>query len=143
MRDLRQSFLLLLRQFNPRFQDRQYLRDVIATNHLLLVTLERAAGVPAYGGSSVDLKEHLKQFCTPTIVAKYGVALEDFRTNDPVVNNCIFTFLQHVMQSYCLFKSKKENILPYCSVDGSGRHRPSFESFLLPFTAIRSSTDLS
>jgi hypothetical protein len=38
--------------------------------------------------------------------------------------------LQHVMQSYCLFESKKENILPYCSVDGSGRHRPSFESFL-------------
>jgi hypothetical protein len=78
-----------------------------------MLTLNRAAEFPAYGGSCFDLKEHLKQFCTPTIVAKYGVALEDFRTNDPVVNNCIFTFLQHVMQSYCLFESKKENILPY------------------------------
>ncbi|EFX80828.1 putative TIMELESS/TIM-1 protein [Daphnia pulex] len=89
MKDLHQAFLLLLRQYNPKVQDGHYLRDVIATNHFLLVTLERAAGVPAYGGSSVDLKEHLKQFCTPTIVARYGIALGDFRTNDIV-------FLHHV-----------------------------------------------
>jgi timeless protein len=96
MKDLHQAFILLLRQYNPKVQDGHYLRDVIATNHFLLVTLERAAGVPAYGGSSVDLKEHLKQFCTPTIVARYGIALGDFRTNDIVVNHSIFQFLHHV-----------------------------------------------
>ncbi|XP_046460181.1 protein timeless-like isoform X2 [Daphnia pulex] len=96
MKDLHRAFLVLLRQYNPNVQNRQYLRDVIASNHLLLVTLERAAGVPAYGGRSVDLKEHLKQFCTPTIVAKYAIALSDFRTNDIVVNHSIFQFLHHV-----------------------------------------------
>ena len=95
MRDLRQVFLLLLRQYNPNFQDRQYVCDLITTNHILLVTLQRAADCSTCGGS-FDLKEHLKQFCTHAIVAKYGIALEDFRSNEALVNKSIFTFLHHV-----------------------------------------------
>ena len=55
MRDLRQVFLLLLRQYNPNFQDRQYVCDVITTNHILLVTLQRADDLSTWGGS-FDLK---------------------------------------------------------------------------------------
>ena len=95
MRDLRQVFLLLLRQYNPNFQERQYLRDVITANHLLLTALQRTADCSTCGGS-FDLKEHLKQFCTHAIVAKYGTALEDFRSNETLVNKSIFTFLHHV-----------------------------------------------
>jgi hypothetical protein len=95
MRDLRQVFLLLLRQYNPNFQERQYLRDVITANHLLLTALQRTADCSTCGGS-FDLKEHLKQFCTHAIVAKYGIALEDFRSNEALVNKSIFTFLHHV-----------------------------------------------
>lgn len=43
IRDLRQLFLLRLRHFDPTIQNRQYLCDVITTNHVLLLELEWAA----------------------------------------------------------------------------------------------------
>ena len=98
MRDLRQLFLLLLRQYNPNFQDHQYLRDVITTNYLLLLTLKRAHGYPAkpaYGGH-FDFNDHLQQFCSITILTQYGTALEDFRTNSTVVNDSILTLLRYL-----------------------------------------------
>lgn len=95
IRDLRQLFLLQLRHFNPVIQSRRYLRDVITANHVLLLTLERAAQQSTYG-SSFDLSQHLNQFCSRTILSRYGTALEDFKTNGPFVNDCILTVLHHI-----------------------------------------------
>ncbi|XP_057372867.1 protein timeless-like [Daphnia carinata] len=95
IRDLRQLFLLQLRHFNPIIQSRRYLRDVITANHVLLLTLERAAQQSSYG-QSFDLRQHLNQFCSRTILTRYGLALEDFKTNGPFVNDCILTVLHHI-----------------------------------------------
>ena len=94
IRDLRQLFLLQLRQFNPIVQSRRYLLDVIATNHVLLLTLDRVTRQSSRG--SFDFNQHLTQFCSKVILDRYGTALEDFKTNGPFVNDCILTLLHHV-----------------------------------------------
>lgn len=98
IRDLRQLFLLQLRQFNPIVQSRSYLLDVISANHVLLLTLERVARQhqSSNGTMTLDFNRHLTQFCSKTILDRYGCALEDFRSNDPFVNDCILTILHHV-----------------------------------------------
>lgn len=95
-RDIRQLFLLQLLQFNPDIQSRRYLCDVITANHLLLLILERVPHEEPGGARDFNLHQHLNQFCTKTIMARYGTALEGFRTNGPFVNDCIFTMLHHV-----------------------------------------------
>ncbi|XP_045025531.1 protein timeless isoform X4 [Daphnia magna] len=93
--DLRQLFLLRLRLFNPINQSRRYLCEIIKANHILLLSLERATKLSA-SQKSFDISEHLKQFCCRTIMARYGTALRDFKTNGPFVNDSIFTVLHHV-----------------------------------------------
>jgi timeless protein len=92
---LRQLFLLQLRHFNPAIQSRRYLRDVITANHVLLLTLERAVQNSPFQGC-FELSKHLDQFCSRTVLARYGMALEDFKTNGPFVNDCIMTVLHHI-----------------------------------------------
>ena len=95
--DLRQLLLLQLRQFNRRIQSKKYLCDVITTNHLLLQTLERATKQPPSDfKTNFDFHQHMKQFCSKTTLRRYGLALQDFKTNDLFVNDCIFTLLHHV-----------------------------------------------
>jgi len=98
IRDLRQVFVMQLRHFNPAIQSRHYLRDIITSNHVLILTIERAKAVPnmATSKGSFDIHEHLTQFCNKTIMNRYGTALEDFQTNGPFVNDCIMTILHHV-----------------------------------------------
>ncbi|XP_057372547.1 protein timeless-like isoform X2 [Daphnia carinata] len=95
MDELRQLFLLLLHHFSKEIQSDQCLFDIICANHVLLLTLERAVRQPEYS-ASFDLNHHMNQFCTKTIVARYGSALEEFRTNDYLVNESIFTMLRRV-----------------------------------------------
>jgi hypothetical protein len=96
MRDLRQLFVLLLRQFNPKFHCRRLLCDIITGNHLLMTTLKQQADEFSACGPCFDMTEHLSQFRTKTILARYGSALSDFRTNGPIVNDSIFTIFLHV-----------------------------------------------
>ncbi|XP_046633334.1 protein timeless-like isoform X2 [Daphnia pulicaria] len=95
IRDLCLLFLLQLRHFDPSIQSRYYLCDIIKANHVLLLTLERATPQPTTG-TNFDLRQHLQQFCTKTIIARYAMALENFKTNGLLVNDCIFTMLHHV-----------------------------------------------
>lgn len=55
---LRQLFVLLLRQFNPNIQSRQYLQDLILTNHHYLLFLDNASKETG----DFNLIEHLKQY---------------------------------------------------------------------------------
>ena len=85
-----------LRNFNPIIQSRRYLHDVITTNHVLLLTLERAAKQSAHGTMGFDMNQHLNQFCSRAILDRYGNALEDFKSNGAFVNNSILTIFHHV-----------------------------------------------
>ncbi|XP_055680869.1 protein timeless isoform X3 [Lutzomyia longipalpis] len=93
--DLKCLFMLLLGRFNPELQSKQYLTDLIVTNHILLLLLEGVAKFPEHKGSTKML-EHIKQFATVEIMHHYGLLLEDFRDNGECVNDCIFTMMHHI-----------------------------------------------
>lgn len=88
--DLHNLFIILLRRFNPSIHSKQYLVDLITTNHMLLMLLNES------GSSQFNFKEHLNQFATVEIMDNYGMILEDFQENGTYVNDCIFTMMHHV-----------------------------------------------
>ncbi|XP_065078249.1 protein timeless isoform X2 [Ochlerotatus camptorhynchus] len=92
--DLKCLFVLLLRCYNPSVQSRQYLQDLIVTNHILLLLLDNAGDTE--NGSAGGMLTHIKQFATVEIMHQYGLLLEDFRDNGAFVNDCIFTMMHHV-----------------------------------------------
>jgi timeless protein len=95
MHILRKLLVLRLRLYNPILQSRHYLCDIITANHVLLLTLERMSQNSA-DGVSFDIWKHLDQFCSKTILHRYGTALGDFKTNGIFINGCILTILHHV-----------------------------------------------
>lgn len=90
--DLRQMFVLLLRFYNPAVQSRQYLKDLIVTNHSLLLLLESVS----VETPSFNMVEHVQQFGTVEIMRHYGILLENFNENGEFVNECIFTMMHHI-----------------------------------------------
>lgn len=92
--DLKCLFVLLLRCYNPSLQSKQYLQDLIVTNHSLLLLLDGIREIP--GANVTDMLPHIRQFATVEIMHQYGLLLEDFRENGAFVNDCIFTMMHHV-----------------------------------------------
>ncbi|XP_039441744.1 protein timeless isoform X11 [Culex pipiens pallens] len=92
--DLKCLFVLLLRCYNPSLQSKQYLQDLIVTNHSLLLLLDGIRDIP--GANVTDMLSHIRQFATVEIMHQYGLMLEDFRENGAFVNDCIFTMMHHV-----------------------------------------------
>ncbi|EDW12626.2 protein timeless isoform X1 [Drosophila mojavensis] len=92
--DLRCLFVLLLRRFNPRIHSKQYLQDLVVTNHILMLILDSAAKLE--GGQTIGLSEHIAQFATLEVMHYYGILLEDFDNNGEFVNDCIFTMMHHI-----------------------------------------------
>jgi timeless len=93
--NLRNLFVLLLRCYNPNLQSRQYLQDVVVTNHILLILLDNVSKL-ANTKSNLNMVEHIKQFATVDIMHHYGILLESFNENGEFVNDCIFTMMHHV-----------------------------------------------
>ncbi|XP_031617195.1 protein timeless isoform X2 [Contarinia nasturtii] len=93
--DLKQLFILLIRNYKPSIQSKQYLQDLIVTNHILLL-------IPDSFGDAEDrktkskLKEHIQQFATVEMMQQYGILLEGFLENGEFVNDCILTMMYHV-----------------------------------------------
>lgn len=54
--DLKQLFILLIRNYKPSIQSKQYLQDLIVTNHILLLIPDSDQG------SKTKLKEHIRQY---------------------------------------------------------------------------------
>lgn len=92
--DLKRLFLLLLRQYNPKMQSKQYLQDLIVTNHIFLLSLDNVSKLEK--AASTNIMEHLSQFATLEIMKQYGLLLEDFKENGEFVNNCVFTMMHHI-----------------------------------------------
>ncbi|KAG6454028.1 hypothetical protein O3G_MSEX008488 [Manduca sexta] len=93
--ELRSLLVLLLRHYNPRYHTKQYLQDLVVTNHILLLFLDNVMKLPDYHGST-NMLDHIKQFATPEVMYQYGLLLEDYAGNGEFVNDCIFTLMHHV-----------------------------------------------
>lgn len=93
--NLRHLFVLLLRCYNPNLQSRQYLQDLIVTNHILLLLLDNVSK-QSEQKCSLRMVEHIKQFATVDIMKQYGILLENFNDNGEFVNDCIFTMMHHI-----------------------------------------------
>ncbi|XP_022222457.2 protein timeless isoform X2 [Drosophila obscura] len=92
--DLHCLFVLLLRRFNPTIHSKQYLQDLIVTNHILLLVLDERPMLD--GKKTENLMQHIAQFATLEVMHYYGILLEDFTNNGEFVNDCIFTMMHHV-----------------------------------------------
>ncbi|XP_055541852.1 protein timeless isoform X2 [Wyeomyia smithii] len=90
--NLKGLFVLLLRCYNPSLQSRQYLQDLIVTNHFLILLVDGINDVSA----NKNLLTHIKKFATMEIMHQYGLLLENFSGNGAFVNDCIFTMMHHV-----------------------------------------------
>ncbi|CAG4944884.1 unnamed protein product [Colias eurytheme] len=93
--ELRSLLVLLLRHYNPKYHSKQYLQDLVVTNHILLMFLDSVMKLPDYKGSA-KLIDHIKQFATPEVMYQYGLLLEDYEGNGEFVNDCVFTLMHHV-----------------------------------------------
>lgn len=58
MDDLKMLFVLLLKQYNPNIQSKQYLQDLIITNHNFLLFLDSKSKDQQH---ICNMTEHLKQ----------------------------------------------------------------------------------
>ncbi|CAG9863160.1 unnamed protein product [Phyllotreta striolata] len=93
LKDLKMLFVLLLRQYNPNVQTRQYLQDLILTNHCVFLFVEKTCQNQEQHEA---MMEHLKNFASVEIMRNYGLLLENFKENGEFVNNCIFTMMHHI-----------------------------------------------
>ena len=74
---------------------REFLSDVITSNHSLLLSLDKAVR-QSQSPIALDMTSHLKQFVNGAIIDKYRMALTKFRSNSQSVNDSIFTMLHRV-----------------------------------------------
>lgn len=58
--DLKQLFILLIRNYNPSIQSKQYLQDLIVTNHILLLIPDSVEN-ESDQKTKAKLKEHIQQ----------------------------------------------------------------------------------
>lgn len=59
--DLKQLFILLIRNYKPSIQSLQYLQDLIVTNHLLLL-IPDSVEEASQQTTKIKLKEHIQQY---------------------------------------------------------------------------------
>jgi len=97
-KDVRQLIVLLLRRFKPGIQSLQYLSDLVVTNHILLLDLEKTSASHQHQADEplFEMPEHVMQFANVEMMRQYGRLLEGFEQNTPFVNDCIFTVMHHV-----------------------------------------------
>lgn len=58
--DLKQLFILLIRNYKPSIQSKQYLQDLIVTNHILLL-IPDSMSESSQEINKTKLKEHIQQ----------------------------------------------------------------------------------
>lgn len=56
--ELKKLFLLLIREYNPDIQSKQYLRDLIVSNHAYLLLLEKNS---KSNDLNLNIEDHLKE----------------------------------------------------------------------------------
>ncbi|GFS12262.1 timeless [Elysia marginata] len=97
MTDLHQLFVLLIRQQESKAHGIVYLRDLVQTNHVLILMLEEwlARGF-VDDASDFSMLDHIRQFATRPVMAKYGSLLEQTELSRDTVNVAVLTMMYHV-----------------------------------------------
>ncbi|XP_059163645.1 protein timeless-like [Physella acuta] len=97
MTDLHNLFILLIRQHIPKQQNAVYLRDLIQTNHVLMLMIEEWLSQGFIGEHcGFSMLSHVKQFATKNVMAKYGTLLEHQELNKDTLNVAVLTMMYHV-----------------------------------------------
>lgn len=94
MTDLRQLFLFLIR--NSHNQRLSFVRDVIITNHVYLLLLDRWIREENNVSVNFEMVQHINQFASISAMQQYARLLENFDNNSHAVNDSIFTMMHHV-----------------------------------------------
>ncbi|CAG5128787.1 unnamed protein product, partial [Candidula unifasciata] len=98
MTDLRNAFILLIRRQLIEEQSDVYLRDLVQTNHVLMLMIEQWMSHGFIGEhSGFSMISHVNQFATKTIMAKYGSLLEHHDLSKESVNVAVLTMMYHVV----------------------------------------------
>ncbi|BFZ00621.1 hypothetical protein BsWGS_03660 [Bradybaena similaris] len=98
MTDLRNSFILLIRRHLMDEQSEVYLRDLVQTNHVLMLMIEEWMSHDFIGEHcGFSMINHVKQFATKNIMAKYGSLLEHQDLGKETVNVAVLTMMYHVV----------------------------------------------
>ncbi|RUS90160.1 hypothetical protein EGW08_002039, partial [Elysia chlorotica] len=97
MTDLHQLFVLLIRLQESKVEGLVYLRDLVQTNHVLILMCEEwmARGFTK-DVSDFSMLNHIRQFATRPIMAKYGSLLEQTELSRDTVNVAVLTMMYHV-----------------------------------------------
>lgn len=93
--EFRNMFLILIRHYKPGVQSKQYLQDLVVTNHIFLLLLERISTKRDAEGT-FKMFDFIKEFASPIVMQQYGHVLEDFKKNGEFVNDCVFTMMHHI-----------------------------------------------
>nr|AWY11217.1 timeless [Tritonia tetraquetra] len=98
--NLRNLFVLLIRQHVSSEQSQTYLCDLVQTNHVLMLLIEEwlTAGF-LQEDSKFSLLTHVNQFATNKVMAKYGSLLEQEDGNRGNLNTAVLTMMYHVAGS--------------------------------------------
>ncbi|KAK3776267.1 hypothetical protein RRG08_039856 [Elysia crispata] len=97
MTDLHQLFVLLIRLQESKAQGLVYLRDLVQTNHVLILMLEQwlARGF-IEEATDFTMLDHIRQFATRPMMAKYASLLEQTELSRDTVNVAVLTMMYHV-----------------------------------------------
>ncbi|XP_012943985.1 protein timeless [Aplysia californica] len=94
---LRDLFVLLIRYYLSSEQTAVYLRDLVQTNHVLMLMVEEWLAHGYLGEHcGFSMLEHVKQFATKTMMTKYGSLLEHQELNRETLNVAVLTMMYHV-----------------------------------------------
>lgn len=97
MTDLHNLFILLIRHHVVEEQQVVYLRDLVQTNHVLMLMIEEWMSQDYIGDrSGFSMLSHVKQFATKKVMAKYGSLLEHQELNRETLNMAVLTMMYHV-----------------------------------------------
>ncbi|OWF39805.1 protein timeless-like [Mizuhopecten yessoensis] len=95
MTDLPQLMVYLVRHCSIELLGGSFLEDLVFTNHLLMLHLDKWINT-GLTRKSFSLLTHVQNYATFGIMGKYGRLLEQFLDNPMELNNCLFTMMHHV-----------------------------------------------
>ncbi|KAG5889809.1 hypothetical protein JTB14_031357 [Gonioctena quinquepunctata] len=152
MENLKMLFILLLRQYNPNIQSKQYLQDLILTNHNFLLFLENHSTAQ----QPFKLVDHLKQFATviswPSILKTFSQIWEtDYELCDDwsdLIEYVIHKFINNPNTHHVEAKSNIDNnqnrlkeIDNFSDSEGSQSECNSLDEILILFRWTREEKD--
>ncbi|VVC44778.1 Timeless protein [Cinara cedri] len=93
-KDLKSIFVLLIHQYDSNIQVIDYLQDLIVANHMIISLFDNFKNCWNFSDS---ITAHIKKFAAYDIMFNYGTVLQNYKKNDAVVNEAVFTMMHHII----------------------------------------------